>query len=151
LFFYSNLPIIFYFFYFSNNYLPADLNLQSKSITNWIFNPCLSIWKTLFYKTIFYLPQYSKKAFSFYKHYLSFEKQVKWRSSFLVSKRSCQPNTAAWYFYLFFKVYQAAILPYGFLLQQAIQRAVTEPVEVQKPVMPFAVPSSVVTAALSVL
>lgn len=76
------------------------------------------------------------KAFPFYKLYLSYEKQVKWRSFFLVSKRSCQPNTAAQYFYLFFNAYQAAILPYGFF---------------QKPVMPFAVPSSVVTAALSLL
>jgi hypothetical protein len=32
-----------------------------------------------------------------------------------------------------------------------IQRTVTEPVEVQKPVMPFALSSSVVTAAISVL
>jgi hypothetical protein len=27
----------------------ADLDLQSKSITYWIINPCLSIWKALFY------------------------------------------------------------------------------------------------------
>jgi hypothetical protein len=106
------------------------LLVQITSILNISFQDLSS------FRKIFFLPQYSKKAFSFYKHYLSSKKQVKWRSSLLFSKRSCQPNTAAWYFYLFFKAFQAAILPSGFS---------------QKAVMHFAVPSSVVTAAISVL
>ena len=54
-------------------------------------------------------------------------------------------------FLLNFQSLPSSYIALGFSLQQAVQRTVTEPVEVQKPVMPFAVPSSVVTAALSVL
>jgi hypothetical protein len=136
-FFNSNIAIIFIFFVFKIIISPIICRF------GFTIHVC-QLGKHFSTKQYFSYLQYSMKAFSFYKHYLSYKKQVKWRSSLLVSKRSCQPNTAAWYFYLFFKVYQAAILP----------PASPEPCRrgfFKKPVMPFAVPSSVVTAAFSVL